>query len=187
MAQEIMKNQDDVFASRPSTKASNLLLYGGKTVGIAPYGEYWKHARKLYTVHMLGASKVKSFELVRQEEVFLVLEKIRHAQRLSNSIDLSEVFSSFTLDIVCRDEKNRDFLDILLSLEPNKQTDFELTKEHTKAFLLDMFGAGTHTTFVTLEWVMAELVKDQKTMQKLQQQVRKVSGNKQIISSVKRI
>lgn len=45
-----------------------------------------------------------------------------------------------------------------------------------------MFGAGTHTTFVTLEWVMAELVKDQKTMQKLQQQIRKVSGNKQIIT-----
>lgn len=54
LAQEIMKNQDNVFASRPSTKASNLLLYGGKTVGFAPYGEYWKHAKKLYTVHMLG-------------------------------------------------------------------------------------------------------------------------------------
>ncbi|KAJ4804754.1 Cytochrome P450 [Rhynchospora pubera] len=247
MAQEVMKNQDNVYASRPSMKASKLLLYKNKTVGFAPYGEYWKHAKKLAIVHLLGVSKVKSYELARKEEVQSAVEKIRHAQSLSNPVDLSEVFSSFTLDILCRvvsknfskkhllrglieegtalfgefnfedyfpalhvfdnllkfdskakdiskqwddlleqvitehlnrHEKDGDFIDVLLSLQADKQADFELTKDHIKAILVDMFGAGSHTTFITLEWVMAELVKDQKTMLTLQQEVRTMSGNK---------
>lgn len=44
MAQEIMKKQGEIFASRPSMKADNILCYGAKNVSFSPYGDYWKNA-----------------------------------------------------------------------------------------------------------------------------------------------
>lgn len=41
-----------------------------------------------------------------------------------------------------------------------------------------MFAAGTDTTSTALEWAMAELLKHPKTMEKLQNEVRRVAGNK---------
>lgn len=41
-----------------------------------------------------------------------------------------------------------------------------------------MFAAGTYTTYITLEWEVAELLKHPKTMEKLQNEVRQVAGSK---------
>ncbi|CAA2982704.1 cytochrome P450 71A6-like [Olea europaea subsp. europaea] len=41
-----------------------------------------------------------------------------------------------------------------------------------------MFGAGTDTTYTTLEWTMSELLKHPKIMEKLQNEVRLVAGSK---------
>jgi Cytochrome P450 len=57
MAKEIMKKHDDIFASRPSMKADNILGYEAKNVSFAPYGDYWKSAKKLYVAHLLGNAK----------------------------------------------------------------------------------------------------------------------------------
>lgn len=62
-AEEILKKQDDVFASRPSTKAWNLLLYRSRNVGFAPYGKYWKQAKKLYVIHLLSIGKKTHYML----------------------------------------------------------------------------------------------------------------------------
>lgn len=64
MAQEIMKKQGDIFASRPSMKADNILGYGAKNVSFAPYGDYWKNAKKLYIDHLLGTGIYSSFILI---------------------------------------------------------------------------------------------------------------------------
>ncbi|XP_042042555.1 cytochrome P450 71A6-like [Salvia splendens] len=46
-----------------------------------------------------------------------------------------------------------------------------------KAIVLDMFAAGTDTTYTTLEWAMTELIRNPETMKTLQNEVR-VAGNK---------
>lgn len=53
-------------------------------------------------ISLLAPAKVKSFDRAREEEVSKAIEKIRLAHELSNPIDLCEVFSSFTLDVICR-------------------------------------------------------------------------------------
>jgi Cytochrome P450 len=54
MAKEIMKKHDDIFASRPTMKADNILGYDAKNVSFTPYGDYWRSAKKLYVAHLLG-------------------------------------------------------------------------------------------------------------------------------------
>ena len=45
-----------------------------------------------------------------------------------------------------------------------------------------MFSAGTDTTFLTLEWAMAELIRNPKVMERVQEDVRSVVGCNQKIS-----
>ncbi|TVU01785.1 hypothetical protein EJB05_52781, partial [Eragrostis curvula] len=67
-AEEVLRTHDHVFASRPCSLATDIILYGPSDLGFAPYGEYWRQAKKLVTTHLLSARKVRSFRLAREEE-----------------------------------------------------------------------------------------------------------------------
>lgn len=92
------------------------------------------------------------------------------------------------LDEVIREQANRrkndvghkdtDFVDVLLSLENDYSNDFQLTRENMKALLIDMFAAGIDTSYIVLEWSMAELVRKSNIMKKLQNEVRGVAKGK---------
>ncbi|KAE8775389.1 Cytochrome P450 71C1 [Hordeum vulgare] len=65
------------------------------------------------------------------------------------------------------DEEETDFVDVLLGL----QEEYNLTTEHIKAILMDMFVAGTDTSYIVLECAMAELMRKPNLMTKLQAEV----------------
>jgi cytochrome P450 len=62
-----------------------------------------------------------------------------------------------------------DFIDVLLSVQ---QEFHGITRDHIKAILMDMFGAGTDTSYLVLEFAMAELMRNPQLMAKLQSEVR---------------
>ncbi|KAJ9540817.1 hypothetical protein OSB04_027323 [Centaurea solstitialis] len=72
-------------------------------------------------------------------------------------------------------EDEKDFVHALIELS---QKDSEFTKDHTKALLLDVLIGGTETTFVTIVWVMSEIVRNPRVMQKLQTEIRSCVGRK---------
>ncbi|XP_020216626.1 cytochrome P450 71A1 [Cajanus cajan] len=72
----------------------------------------------------------------------------------------------------------KDFVDILLQLEEARMLGFDLSQDNLKALLVDMFIGASDTTSTTLEWAMAELMKNPNTMEKVQEEVRRVVGNK---------
>ncbi|URD79154.1 cytochrome P450 [Musa troglodytarum] len=74
------------------------------------------------------------------------------------------------------DEEEKDFVTILLSLRKDPGMDTLLTPPNIKALLVDMFGAGIHSSYVTLEYAMVELVLSPKAMRKLQDEVRGGEG-----------
>lgn len=102
MAQEIMRTHDLTFASRPTLKAAKDLFCGSVDIAFAPYCDYWRHARKLCTLHLLSAKKVHSFRLAREEEVAVMLRKISRACLLPDPVNLSEILFSFANDMICR-------------------------------------------------------------------------------------
>ncbi|CAM0885628.1 unnamed protein product [Alopecurus aequalis] len=69
-----------------------------------------------------------------------------------------------------------DLLDDLLSILMDGYQGFKLDRIDVKALILDMFLAGTDTSFKTIEWTMAELIKNPREMEKVQAQVRQVAG-----------
>lgn len=105
-ASEVMKTHDLVFSNRPHRKLFDIFLYGSKDVASAPYGQYWRQIRSVCVLHLLSAKKVQSFRAVREEEISIMMEKIRKCCCCSSSslmhVNLSDLFFTLANDVVCR-------------------------------------------------------------------------------------
>ncbi|CAI0450733.1 unnamed protein product [Linum tenue] len=78
-----------------------------------------------------------------------------------------------------KSEDEEDLLDVLLNLQEDETTlGFNLSTEAIKAFLLDIFLAGSETPSSLTEWAMSEMIKNPKVLQKAQAEVRRVFGEK---------
>ncbi|XP_009762539.2 geraniol 8-hydroxylase-like [Nicotiana sylvestris] len=78
-------------------------------------------------------------------------------------------FSSAKSDVL------EDFLNI------SKENPEEINHNHIKSMFLDLFGAGTDTTTSTLEWAMAEIIRQPEIMEKAQAELAKVIGKGKIV------
>lgn len=102
MAEQFLKVHDAVFASRPALAAGKYLCFNNSDVAFAPYGPYWRGARKIMKSELLNPKKLESLEQIRVEERHNFLSGLR-----SQSLDQKPVFirdhlSRFTLSIICR-------------------------------------------------------------------------------------
>ncbi|XVF49753.1 hypothetical protein PTKIN_Ptkin04bG0038900 [Pterospermum kingtungense] len=101
-AREIMKTHDVIFSNRPIFAPTRKLLYHGKNLLTAPYGEYWRHMRSISVLHLLSNKRVQSFKAVREEEIALIIDKIKESSLMSVPVDLSEMLVNLTNDVICR-------------------------------------------------------------------------------------
>ncbi|CAL5004593.1 unnamed protein product [Urochloa decumbens] len=78
-------------------------------------------------------------------------------------------------------DEDGDFIDVMLSLTD----EYGLTRDHIKAILMNMFNAGTDTTYLVHEFAMAELMRHPHAMAKVQAELRgKVTKNKEDIFEI---
>nr|QKV50715.1 Cytochrome P450 71A26 [Astragalus membranaceus] len=108
-AGEITKTHDRVFANRPQTKLYDILLYDCKDVSTAPYGEYWRQIRSISVLHLLSSTRVQSLRAVREEELALMMDKIRHSSLSSLPVNISEMLATTINHIVCRVSLGRKY------------------------------------------------------------------------------
>ncbi|KAJ3685764.1 hypothetical protein LUZ61_014928 [Rhynchospora tenuis] len=78
-------------------------------------------------------------------------------------------------------EREECFVDIMLNLMEDETTDIDLGRDNIKAIIMDTFGAGTESISVTMNWVMAELIRNPKVMKKLQEQIRSIACSRSLI------
>ncbi|XP_037482742.1 indole-2-monooxygenase-like isoform X2 [Triticum dicoccoides] len=98
-AEAVLRTHDHMMASRPRSLVNDIIMYGASDVAFAPYGEYWRQARKLATTHMLSAKKVS-----------IVMAKISDAAAVGGTLDMSELLRSFAYDMACRIVSGESFL-----------------------------------------------------------------------------
>ncbi|MCD7463374.1 hypothetical protein HAX54_050434 [Datura stramonium] len=79
------------------------------------------------------------------------------------------------------DQVIKDLLDILLDISEDECSEMRLTRENIKAFILDIFAAGTDTAAITVEWALAELINHPSIMQKAVQEIDSVIGTNRIV------
>lgn len=83
LAKEIMKTRDLNFSDRPRLSVADKLLYQGRDVSTAPYGEYWRQMRSICVLQLLSNTRVQSFQSVRDEEVAILIKKIESSSSIS--------------------------------------------------------------------------------------------------------
>ncbi|KAH6812433.1 hypothetical protein C2S51_026195 [Perilla frutescens var. frutescens] len=75
----------------------------------------------------------------------------------------------------------RDLLGILLDIAEDGSSEIKLTRENIKAFILDLFAAGTDTSAITVEWALAELINHPNILQKAVQEIDSVIGKDRLV------
>ncbi|CAL5327334.1 unnamed protein product [Camellia sinensis] len=103
-AKEITKTHDLIFSNRPEFRINRKLLYDLKDVSVAPYGEYWRQLKSIFVLQLLSTKRVQSFRPAREAETTNMLnfiEKSCISSPSSPPLNLSEMFSWLTSDVVC--------------------------------------------------------------------------------------
>ncbi|CAM8901143.1 unnamed protein product [Rhodiola kirilowii] len=73
-------------------------------------------------------------------------------------------------------ERAKDMMDIILDLLDDSDIDVKLNIDSVKGFTLDLLSGGTDTSATTVEWAMAELMKNPEKIKKATQELDKVIG-----------
>ena len=97
-AKEVLRTHDAIFASRPVTLFSQIVLYDSKDIVFAPYGEYWRQLRKICVQEVLSPARVQSFRPIREEAMSNLVEWI--ASREGSAVNLTEKIKSLTFGIM---------------------------------------------------------------------------------------
>ncbi|RWW08152.1 hypothetical protein GW17_00028438 [Ensete ventricosum] len=99
-AEEILKNQSVTFAARPELLATKFVFYGPYDIVWSPYGPYWRQLRKLCSVELLSARRIRSFSSIRTEETLDLMRDI--AWSGGTPVNLTEKLFGLSNAVVCR-------------------------------------------------------------------------------------
>lgn len=97
---EMMKTNELMFVDRSQNLATKIMSYECMDVVMAPYGDYWKHVKKICMMELLSPNKVQSFWSVREEEVSKLVGSI--SKMVGSPVNLSDRIFSLTNDITAR-------------------------------------------------------------------------------------
>ncbi|XP_028754938.1 cytochrome P450 71D8 [Neltuma alba] len=100
IAQEIMKTHDLAFVNRPQLLTPKLMGYGSADIVFSPYGDYWKHMRRICASQLFSAKKVQTFSSAREDEVFELIESVRRS--VGSDFDVTSKIYSLTSSIITR-------------------------------------------------------------------------------------
>ncbi|GLT55334.1 hypothetical protein SLA2020_284660 [Shorea laevis] len=85
-------------------------------------------------------------------------------------------------DQIRKIRENEDFMDILLKVCRDGKAEAKMmTRNHLKAFLVDIFIGGTGTLEEAIVWVMAELINRPNVFHKLREEIRSVVGSTRLV------
>ncbi|KAK9117340.1 hypothetical protein Sjap_016287 [Stephania japonica] len=99
-AKLVLKTHDLSFCSRPSLPSLQRLSYNSLDIAFAPYGPYWRDMRKIFVLQLVSAKRVRSFGLVRAEEVANLINSL--AQSSCSAVDLTVELFSLTSRVISR-------------------------------------------------------------------------------------
>jgi len=102
-----LRTHDLALCSRPQLFSAKYLFYNCTNIAFAPYGDYWKHIRKICIVQLLSANRVQSYSSVREEEVARLVHRVEGSY--PGTTDLSKMLGLYANDVLCRLAFGRDF------------------------------------------------------------------------------
>lgn len=124
--EEFLSQQNDiVFANRPMATINEYMTYNNTIVSTAPYGDHWRNLRRLCTVEIFSAARLRESSEIRRDEVRALLRTIHVATSRGNDyyvrLKLRPLLSGLTFDILMsmvagkrdQDEDAKEFRELI--------------------------------------------------------------------------
>nr|AYM55677.1 cytochrome P450 [Croton stellatopilosus] len=108
-----------------------------------------------------------------------------HARREKTFLEFDEFYQKVIDDHIQKGKRSyghEDIIDVLLELEKDQTAGIQLSQDHIKAILMNIFLGGVDTGAIVMVWAMAELVKNPRVMKKAQEEIRNLTGDKAKVS-----
>ncbi|KAG6419663.1 hypothetical protein SASPL_116172 [Salvia splendens] len=156
--------------------ASNIIcgVAFGKT-----YDDHEYEKKKLDKLVLEAQALMVSFYFSDQLKVFSWLDKLSGLlNRVDNNFkELDSFYQNLIDDHLTRNNNsNKDIIDLMIELKREKPD--EITWEHVKGLLMNLFVAGTDTVAAAVVWTMTGLMLRPDVMRKTQEHVREAVGLK---------
>ncbi|KAL5707175.1 hypothetical protein ACHQM5_025260 [Ranunculus cassubicifolius] len=95
------KNNDIVFANRPSLQFGKLMGNDYTTLIWAPYGANWRNQRRISAIEILSSHRVQTFSEIRLSETKSMIKQITTtSDEEDRTVDMKALFFDFTLNIM---------------------------------------------------------------------------------------
>ncbi|KAL4565054.1 hypothetical protein LXL04_029136 [Taraxacum kok-saghyz] len=116
LAKDVFKTNDLALASRPYTLLGDIVLYRSSDVALGPYSDYWRQMKKIISVELLSAKKVRSFRCFREYEVDHFIDFIR--SNCGKPVIMRDKVTRMINNIVCKSSfgDNCNQQDVLIEL-----------------------------------------------------------------------
>ncbi|XP_052191572.1 trimethyltridecatetraene synthase-like [Diospyros lotus] len=100
MAKEFLKTHGQAFASRPALAAGKYTSYNFSDLLWAPYGPYWRQARRIYLNELFSPKRLDSYQYIRVEEQRALVSRLRGLS--GTTVVMREHLTRFTLTSTSR-------------------------------------------------------------------------------------
>ncbi|GLJ52530.1 hypothetical protein SUGI_1117920 [Cryptomeria japonica] len=100
LARECFTVNDKAFASRPRLAHAQHLGYNYSMLGWAPYGPFWRNARKICVLEVLSSKRIQSFRPKRMKEISKAVNSLFQQSQLQSIVNMRSVLSQLTFNIL---------------------------------------------------------------------------------------
>ncbi|GJM91644.1 hypothetical protein PR202_ga08042 [Eleusine coracana subsp. coracana] len=101
-ARFFLKTHDLSFLDRPMMASGRYTFYNSSDMLWAPYGSYWRQARRLWQVKLLSTRRIKDMRHVREEELRLMLCDLSMASTDGRVVNLRDCLLMLSLNVMSR-------------------------------------------------------------------------------------
>ncbi len=101
-AREFVKVQDKVWAGRPLPPGADIFKENIENIVWAPYGNYWRHLRKICTIELFTSKRLESFRPLRTQEFSQMVRAIWDDSQQGKVVDLAVKISHLSFNNMTR-------------------------------------------------------------------------------------
>ncbi|KAK6148263.1 hypothetical protein DH2020_019175 [Rehmannia glutinosa] len=92
----------NLTSRKPVLSAPKKIFYDLTDLINLQYGDQWRKIRSIFVHELLSSTRVKSFNTIREEEIALMVERIKQCYLSSSPVNLTNMFMTLTNDLICR-------------------------------------------------------------------------------------
>ncbi|KAJ4826853.1 hypothetical protein Tsubulata_038107 [Turnera subulata] len=101
--EECFSKNDVVLANRPPFLNGKYLNYNFTTLASAGYGDHWRNLRRLSSIEIFSATRLKSFLDIRKDEVMHLVSRLHHVSKDGFAkVELRSLFLDETFNVIMR-------------------------------------------------------------------------------------